>query len=77
MARQWLRDEKGYLIRELTDEKVLAVLLEKFLTPHEVADKLGCSISGAQQALKRMHKENLIDGGLFGNRWLYRKLENL
>lgn len=77
MARQWLRDPKGYLIRELTNEKVLAVLSEKYQTPHEVADKLGCSISGAQQALKRMHNENLIDGGLFGNRWLYRRNGNL
>lgn len=72
-TRNWKRDDHGYLVRELTDEKILALMTDQYQTPHQIADKLACSMAGAQQALKRMHEGGLIDGGLFGNRWLYRK----
>ena len=76
MNRERPRDKEGYLIRELTDEKIIVVLSKEYQTPHQIADKLKCSQSGAQKALKRMHQANIIDGGLFGNRWLYRKVGN-
>lgn len=75
MARQWLRNEKGYLIRELTDEKVLAELNGEWQTAHEVADRLGCSISGAQKVLKLMASEGKIAALMKGKCWLYRTLQ--
>lgn len=74
--RQRPRNDRGYLARELTDEKIIAVLTDSYQSPHQVADKLGYSLSGAQKALKRMYGAGLISGELITNRWLYKKKEN-
>lgn len=76
MDRKRPRNERGHLVLELTNEKIIVVLTDSYQTPHQVADKLGFKLSGVQKALKRMKEKGLISGELLANRWLYKKKEN-